>query len=140
VAVADKPPQPIEKGLPGPGLLAEVITSKYADHLPLYRQEEIFARHGVEISRKTMCGWMAESAWLLEPIWRAMKAGVLKSRVVQTDDTTVPVLDRRLDRARTGRLWVYLGDHDRPYAVYDYSLAGPELPTIAQADRGGTPF
>jgi transposase len=130
VAVADKPPQPIEKGLPGPGLLAQVITSKYADHVPLYRQEGIFARHGVELSRKTMCGWMAQAAWLLEPVWKAMRAEVLKSRVVQTDDTTVPVLDRRLDRTRTSRLWVYLGDRDHPYAVYDYtadrSRDGPE--------------
>ena len=130
VVVADKPPQPIEKGLPGPGLLAQVITSKYADHLPLYRQEGIFARHGVGISRKTMCGWMAQSAWLLEPIWKAMKAAVLKSLVVQTDDTPVPVQDRRLDRTRQGRLWVYLGDRNRPYAVYDYtadrSRDGPE--------------
>ncbi|WP_206108265.1 IS66 family transposase [Paludisphaera soli] len=130
VAVADKPPQPIEKGLPGPGLLAQVITSKFADHLPLYRQEGIFARHGVELSRKTMCGWMAQAAWLLEPIWRVMRAEVLKSRVIQTDDTTVPVLDRRLDRARTARLWVYLGDREHPYAIYDYtadrSRDGPE--------------
>ena len=130
VAVASKPPQPIEKGLPGPGLLAQVITSKFADHLPLYRQEGIFARHGADISRKTMCGWMAESAWLLEPIWKAMRAEVLKSRVIQTDDTTVPVLDRRLSRARTARLWVYLGDRGHPYAVYDYtsdrSRDGPE--------------
>ena len=130
VAVADKPPQPIEKGLPGPGLLAQVITSKFGDHLPLYRQEGIFARHGVELSRKTLCGWMAQSAWLLEPIWRAMKAAVLESRVIQTDDTTVPVLDRRLDWARTARLWVYLGDRDHPYAVYDYTADrgrdGPE--------------
>jgi transposase len=130
VAVADRPPQPIEKGLPGPGLLAQVISSKFADHLPLYRQEGIFARHGAELSRKTMCGWMAQAAWLLEPIWRAMRAEVLKSRVVQTDDTSVPVLDRRLDRARTARLWVYLGDREHPYAVYDYSADrsrdGPE--------------
>ncbi|QDV34420.1 Transposase IS66 family protein [Tautonia plasticadhaerens] len=130
VAVAAKPPQPIEKGLPGPGLLAQVITSKYADHLPLYRQEGIFAQHGVEQSRKTMCGWMARAAWLLEPIWKAMRAEVLRSRVIQTDDTTVPVLDRRLDRARTARLWVYLGDREHPYALYDYtadrSRDGPE--------------
>ncbi|MDB5352722.1 MAG: Transposase family protein [Planctomycetota bacterium] len=73
---------------------------------------------------------MAQAAWLLEPIWKAMKAEVLKSRVVQTDDTTVPVLDRRLDRARTARLWVYLGDRDHPYLLYDYtadrSRHGPE--------------
>jgi len=130
VAVAAKPAQPIEKGLPGPGLLAQVITSKFADHLPLYRQEGIFRRHGVELSRKTLCGWTAQSTWLLEPIWKVMKAEVLKSRVIQTDDTTVPVLDRRLDRARTARLWVYLGDKQHPYAVYDYtpdrSRDGPE--------------
>jgi transposase len=130
VAVASKPPQPIEKGLPGPGLLAQVITSKYADHLPLYRQGGIFARHGVELSRKTLCGWMAQSAWLLKPIWKAMRAVVIKSRVIQTDDTTVPVLDRRLDRACTARLWVYLGDREHPHVVYDYtadrSRDGPE--------------
>jgi hypothetical protein len=78
VVIAAKPPQPIEKGLPGPGLLAEVITSKYADHLPLYQLEGIFARHGAELSRKTMCGWMAESAWLLEPIWKAMRSQGLR--------------------------------------------------------------
>jgi transposase len=130
VAVASKPPQPIEKGLPGPGLLAQVITSKFGDHLALYRQEGIFARHGVELSRKTMCGWMAQCAWLLGPIWKAMRAEVLKSRVVQTDDTTVPVLDRRLDRTGTARLWVYLGDREHPYVLYDYtadrSRDGPE--------------
>jgi hypothetical protein len=128
--VGGKPPQPIEKGLPGPGPLAQVITGKFSDYLPLYRQEGIFSRHGVEISRKTMCGWMAQSAWMLEPIWKAMKAELLRSHVVQTDDTPVPVLDRRLDRTRTARLWVYLGDRDHPYAVYDYtgdrSRDGPE--------------
>ena len=84
------------RGCPVRGSSRRSITSKSADHLPLYRQEGIFARHGVELSRKTMCGWMAQSAWLLEPIWKAMRAEVLKSRVIQTDDTTVPVLDRRL--------------------------------------------
>jgi transposase len=130
VAVASKPPQPIEKGLPGPGLLAQVVTGKFADHLPLYRQEAIFTRHGAAISRKSMGGWLAQAAWLLEPIWKAMRSEVLKSLVVQTDDTTVPVLDRRLDRTRTSRLWAYLGDRDHPYAVYDFtadrSRDGPE--------------
>jgi transposase len=64
IALADKPPQPIDKGLPGPGLLAQTITSKYSDHLPLYRLEDIFARHGVELSRATLCGWMASCAEL----------------------------------------------------------------------------
>ena len=68
VVIAERLPEPIEKGLPGPGLLAQVIVSKYADHLPLYRQERIFARQGVELSRQTTCDWMAVSAELLEPI------------------------------------------------------------------------
>ena len=66
--IAERLPEPIEKGLPGPGLMAHVITSKYADHLPLYRQEGILLRYGVEISRSTMCDWMAVAAELLEPI------------------------------------------------------------------------
>src|SRR5438105_3479414 len=93
VAIAERLPEPIEKGLPGPGLLAHVAVSNYADHLPLYRQEGIFKRFGVELSRSTMCGWMATAADLLDPIVRAMLKRVLSSRVVQTDDTPVPVQD-----------------------------------------------
>jgi transposase len=121
VVIAERLPEPIEKGLPGTGLLAQVIVSKYADHLPLYRQEGIFRRHGVELSRQTMCDWMAVSAELLEPIVNAMHREIKKSRVIQTDDTTVPVLDRSLGKTRTGRLWDYLGDRDHPYLVYDYT-------------------
>ena len=121
VIIAERLPEPIEKGLPGPGLLAQVIVSKYADHLPLYRQEGIFRRQGVELSRQTMCDWMAVSADLLEPIVKAMHRDILKSRVIQTDDTTVPVLDRSLGKTRTGRLWDYLGDRDHPHVVYDYT-------------------
>ena len=119
--IAERLPEPIEKGLPGPGLLAHVIVSKYADHLPLYRQEGIFRRHGVELSRQTMCDWMAVSAELLEPIVAEMHREIKKSRVIQTDDTTVPVLDRSLGKTRTGRLWDYLGDRDHPHVVYDYT-------------------
>jgi transposase len=121
VVIAQRLPEPIEKGLPGPGLLAHVIVSKYADHLPLYRQEGIFRRHGVELSRQTMCDWMAVSAELLEPIVKAMHREILRSRVIQTDDTTVPVLDRSLGKTKTGRLWDYLGDRDHPYVVYYYT-------------------
>ena len=71
IVIAERLPEPIEKGLPGPGLLAQVVVSKYADHLPLYRQEGIFRRHGVELSRQTMCDWMAVCAGLLEPICQA---------------------------------------------------------------------
>lgn len=130
VAAAQKPASPIEKGLPGPGLLAQVAVSKYGDHLPLNRMESIFQRHGVELSRKTMCDWMAACAELLSPVWERMKEIVLTSKAVQTDDTPVPVLDRELTRTRTGRIWTYVGDRNGPYIVYDYtgnrSREGPE--------------
>jgi transposase len=73
VRTAEKPPQPIAKSTAGASVLAQVIVAKWADHQPLHRQEKMFARHGVEISRKTMGGWMARCAGLLEPLWRAAK-------------------------------------------------------------------
>src|SRR6202007_200500 len=79
---AAKPAQPLDKGLPGPGLLAHVITSKYADHLPLHRQEAMLARQGVELSRSTLCDWMAAVANLLTPLYALMLSRVLQSRVV----------------------------------------------------------
>lgn len=118
---AEKPAAPIEKGLAGASLLAQVAVSKYADHLPLHRQEGIFQRHGVEISRKTMWGWMRQTAEVLEPLYERMKAEVLASKVVQTDDTPVPVLDPELPKTRTGRIWTYVGDRDHPGVVYDYT-------------------
>src|SRR5512135_3267630 len=121
VAIADKPPQPIDKGLPGPGLMAQTITSKYSDHLPRYRQEDIFARHGVELSRATLCGWMAQAADLLGPLYDLMVTRVLLSKIVHTDDTRVPVWDPTLPHTRTGRFWVYIGDVRNPYVVYDYT-------------------
>jgi transposase len=121
VAIAARLPEPIERGLPGPGLLAQVITSKYLDHLPLYRLERIFARQGVALPRSTTCDWMAECAGLLEPVWKAMKARILRSRVIGTDDTPVAVQDHRGKGNKTGRLWAYLGDRDHPFVVYDYT-------------------
>ena len=121
VAIADKPPQPIEKGLPGPGLLAHVVVSKYADHLPLHRQEEILGRQGVDISRKTMCDWVRDVAEQLRPVTQAMRTEVLASRVVHTDDTIVPVQDRQRTKMRKARLWVYIGDPEHPHTVYDYT-------------------
>jgi transposase len=121
VAIPAKPPQPIEKGLPGPGLLAHVIANKYAFHLPLYRQEEILAHHGVTISRSTLCGWMAQAAERLEPLCSLMARRVRASRIIWTDDTTVPVWDPTLPKTRTGRFWVYLGDTGNPYCVYDFT-------------------
>lgn len=121
VLVAEKPRQPIEKGLPGPGLLAHVITSKYADHLPLHRLTGIFYRHGVAIHRSTMCDWMAASAKLLACLYDRMVEEVLASKVLHTDDTPVPVLDKNRDTTRQGRLWAYVGDDLHPYTIYDYT-------------------
>ena len=130
VVTAEKPTAPIEKGLAGPGLLAQVAVSKYADHLPLHRQEEIFRRQGLELPRQTMCDWMRACAELVSPLYELMKQGVLGSKAVQTDDTPVPVLDPDLPRTRTGRIWTYVGDEAHPYTVYDYtptrSRDGPE--------------
>jgi transposase len=130
VKTAAKPAQPIEKSTAGASVLAQVIVSKMADHLPLHRQGKIFRRFGVEISDQTMCDWLAQSAALLEPLYERMKRFVLSSKVVGTDDTPVKVLDRQLPKARTGRIWPYRGDRDHPAVVYDYTptreRAGPE--------------
>ena len=121
VVTADKPRQPIEKGLPGPGMLAHVITSKYCDHQPLNRLSHIFQRHGLDISRSTMCGWMGASARLLEPLVDVMAQQVVASKLINTDDTPMPVLDKNRSSTRQGRLWIYRGDDLHPYTVYDYT-------------------
>ncbi len=121
VKIADKPPQPIDKGLPGPGLLAQVMTSKYADHLPLYRMESIFDRFGVSLSRTTMSDWVGASVDLASPLVDVMKQDLLKSKKIHTDDTSVPVLDPSLGQTRRGRLWVYLGYGSHDHIVFDYT-------------------
>jgi transposase len=130
VVIADRLPEPIEKGLPGPGLMAHVATSKYADHLPLYRQEGIYRRLGVEIARSTMSDWMAVAAGLLTPVVDLMLSKILESEVVQNDDTPVPVQDPDGKGTKTGRLWASVGDRNHRYVVYHYTLdrsrAGPE--------------
>jgi transposase len=130
VRTAGKPPQPIEKSTAGASLLAQVIVSKYADHLPLNRQEKIFGRHGADISRKSMCGWLAQCAALLKPLYASLKGVLFESKVIGTDDTGVKVLDRKLTFARMGRIWPYYGDKEHPVIAYDYTptreRAGPE--------------
>jgi transposase len=123
VVTAPKPAQPIEKGVAGPGLLAHVITAKYVQHLPLYRQEEIFARKGILIRRSTLAGWMASAAECLLPLQRLMVRRVLSGDVLGTDDTPVKVLDPELDHTRTGRFWAYVGDDAHRYTVYDYTAS-----------------
>ena len=130
VKTATKPSQPIEKSTAGASLLAQVIVAKTADHLPLHRQEKIFERHGVDISRKTMGGWLAQCADLLKPLYGSMKEVLFQSKVIGTDDTSVKVLDVKLPFARTGRIWPYSGDAAHPVILYDYTAtrerAGPE--------------
>ena len=95
-------------------MLAQVIVAKWADHQPLHRQEKMFERHGIDISRKTMGGWMAQCAELLDPLYQLMKKELLSSKVIGTDDTSVKVLDRKLPFARIGRIWPYVGDAHHP--------------------------
>jgi transposase len=121
VKTATKPAQPIEKSTAGVKLLAQVIVAKYADYLPLHRQAKMFARHGVELSDQTLCGWVAQCAQLLEPLNERLKRFVLASKVVGTDDTPIKVLDRRLPQAHKGRIWPYVGDRDHLAAVYAYA-------------------
>jgi transposase len=110
---ADAPSRPIARGLPGPGLLAHVMVSKYCDHLPLYRQSRIYARDGVELDRSTMAGWVARGDELIDPLLAALGRYVLAAEKVHADDTPVKVLDPGAGKTKTGRLWVYVRD-DRP--------------------------
>jgi hypothetical protein len=118
---ADKPQQPIDKGMADPGLLAYVVTSKYADHLPLYRLGSIFARNGFEIDRSTQCVWCGDVADLLKPVYDRMVAGVLQSHVIATDDTVLPLLAP--EKTRQARMWIYQGDDEHPYNVFDFTLS-----------------
>ena len=107
--------RPIARGLAGPGLLAHVLVSKYADHLPLYRQAQIYAREGVELDRSTLADWVGQTSSLLSPLAEALARHVLAGAKVHADDTPVPVLAPGAGRTKTGRLWAYVRD-DRPAA------------------------
>jgi len=123
VAQAALPARPIEKGRPGPGLLAQVVTGKYADHLPLYRQEQIFARHDVAISRRTLAEWNGAVADLLAPIVTTIwQEQIRPGAWIQTDDTTLDVQQPGTAAGvRQGHLWVYRGEHGE--VVYDFTWA-----------------
>ena len=108
------PSLPIERGKPGPGLLAHVLMAKYADHLPLYRQSGIYAREGVDLERSTLADWVGRSTALLDPLIEALRKDVLASDVLHGDDTPVPVLAPGLGKTKTGRLWTYVRD-GRPW-------------------------
>src|SRR5467141_792885 len=98
----------------GPGLLAHVLVSKYCDHLPLYRQSEIYARDGVELDRSTMAEWVGGCTRLLEPLVEALRRHVMSAEKLHSDDTPVPVLAPGNGKTKTGRLWTYVRD-DRPW-------------------------
>ena len=109
----------IDKGMAGPGLLAFVVTSKFADYLPLYRLENIFSRNGLDLSRSTLSTWCRDVAEIAMPIYRRMADRVRSSRVIGTDDTVMPLLEK--EKTRQARMWVYLGDDSHPYTVFDFT-------------------
>jgi transposase len=114
IVQAPMPSLPIERGRPGPGLLAHVLVAKYADHLPLYRQSGIYGREGVDLERSTLAGWVGQAAALLDPLVAALRKDVLGSPVLFGDDTPVPVLAPGRGSTKTGRLWAYVRD-ERPH-------------------------
>lgn len=127
ITQAAMPSLPIERGRPGPGLIAHVLVSKYADHLPLYRQSGIYAREGVELERSTLAGWVGRSAALVAPLVETLRKDVMASAVLHGDDTPVPVLAPGTGKTKTGRLWTYVRDEGPhcgsrpPAAAYFYS-------------------
>ncbi|MGL4508102.1 MAG: IS66 family transposase [Aeromonas sobria] len=132
IVQAPAPSRPIMGGLPGPGLLAHVLTAKYCDHLPLYRQSAIYAREGVRLERSTLADWVAGSADLLDPLVQALSRYVRAGEKIHADDTPLPVLAPGRGRTRTGRLWVYVRD-DRPAA----GTAAPAVWFAYSPDRRG---
>ena len=132
IAQAPAPELPIQRGLAGPGLLAHVLVAKYCDHLPLYRQAEIYARDGIDLDRSTMADWVGQTAALMRPLVDAVGAHVMAAERVHADDTTVPVLDPGRGKTKTGRLWCYVRD-DRPFA----GQAPPAVLYCYSPDRKG---
>jgi transposase len=117
------PERPIARGIAGPGLIAQIVVSKFGDHLPLYRQEDIFVRHGLHLSRSTLCDWVSAAAELLQPLYERQRRLMLQSAVLWTDDTPVTVLVGGEEGSRQGRFWAYVGDDEHPYSVYDFTMS-----------------
>lgn len=116
------PSRPIARGLAGPGLLAHILVSKYCDHLPLYRQSQIYARQGVELERSTMAEWVGQCFQLVDPLIEALARYVLAAQKLHADDIPIPVLDPGRGRTKTGRLWTYVRD--------DHPAASTEAPAV----------
>jgi transposase len=129
VTTAPTPIAVINKGIPGPGLLAHIAASKYADHLPLHRLERIMSRYGIKLSRQTMCDWMAHVARLLNPLVDLMANVVRQSKALHTDATKMPYLDPEVKgKSLSGQMWAIVGDRDHAFNVFafwgDHSAAG----------------
>ena len=119
--VSPPPPErPIARGIAGAGLIAQIVVGKFGDHLPLYRQEDYFARCGLHIPRSTQSDWVRAAAGLFQPLYEQQKELVLKSPVLWTDDTTVTVLTGDEQGSRTARFWTYIAE-EHPYSVYDFT-------------------
>jgi transposase len=120
ITLADKPAQPIEKGMAGPGLLAYVVTSKFSDFLPLYRLQNIFERNGFEIDRATQSIWCRDVAEIVKPLHDLMIQRMLRSHVICTDDTVMPMLAP--EKTKQARMWVCIGDEHNPYNLFYFTL------------------
>lgn len=132
IVQAPAPARPIARGMAGPGLLAHVLTAKFCDHLPLYRQSAIYSREGVELDRSTLARWVGESSSLLAPLIEVLRRYVLSASKLHGDDTPVPVLAPGTGKTKTGRLWTYVRD-DRPSG----SLDAPAVWFTYSPDRKG---
>ena len=119
--------KPIAKGMAGPGLLAHLLVQKYCNHLPFYRQSEIYAREDIELSRSTMASWAGQCAALLQPLIEEIRKSIFVSSHIHGDDTTVKVLAPGLGKTKIGRIWTYVrdgrkyGDKTPPAVCYFYS-------------------
>jgi transposase len=144
ITQAPAPSLPIERGGPGPSLLAHVLVAKYCDHVPLHRQSVIYGRGGVELERSTVADWVGQAAFLLEPLAMAITRHVRAGAALHADDTPVPVLDPGRGKTKTGRLWVLVGD-ERPWGgpappavtyLYSPNRKGEHAQTLLEGCRG----
>lgn len=135
IVQVEAPSRPIARSFAGPGLLAHILTGKYSEHLPLYRQAQIYAREGVELDRSTMAEWVGGCTQLMTPLAEALARYVFGCGKLHADDTPVPVLDPGRGRTKTGRLWTYVRD-DRPAGSKEPAAV---LFRYSPDRRGGTP-
>jgi transposase len=132
VAQAPAPARLIEGGIPTEATVAQILVSKYADHLPLYRQAQIYARQGVNLDRSTLADWVGRAAWHLRPVYERLLGHIRSSSKIFADETTAPVLDPGRGRTKTGQLWAYARD-DRPWGGTD----PPAVVYVYAPDRKG---